>query len=49
MTIVLSGLLAEIVSIERAQELNNQGMAVTVDNGRVIVQKENATGEVARA
>jgi hypothetical protein len=45
MTIVLSGLLAEIVSIERAQELNNQGMAVTVDNGRVIVQKENATGE----
>jgi len=49
MTIVLTGLLAEVLTIERAQELNNQGMAVTIDNGRVIVQKEKATGEVARA
>ena len=47
MVIVLSGLLAEVVTFERAQELNEDGFAVTVDNGKVLIQKEKATGIAA--
>lgn len=43
MTIVLSELLAKVVTVKRAQELNADGYAVTISNGKVLIEKEKAT------
>lgn len=48
MYLELSGLLAEAVTVEKALGLNEQGYTVTVKYGKVLVQKEKATGEAAR-
>jgi hypothetical protein len=39
--IVLSGQLAEGITVERAIYLNEQGYAVTVKYGKVLAQREN--------
>jgi hypothetical protein len=39
--IVLSGPLAETISIERAAYLNDQGYAVTAKYGKVLVEKDD--------
>lgn len=41
MIIVLSGPLAETVSVERATYLNDQGYAVTAQYGKVLVERED--------
>lgn len=40
--IYLTGVLAEAVTLERAQELNIQGYAVTVSSGRILIEKEKS-------
>ena len=44
----LTGELAEVITVERALELNYQGYSVTVASGRVCIEKEKATSEAAR-
>jgi ribulose bisphosphate carboxylase small subunit len=39
--ITLSGQLAEDITIERAIYLNEQGYAVTVEYGKVLLEREN--------
>ncbi|HYE82660.1 MAG TPA: hypothetical protein VEG39_10920 [Clostridia bacterium] len=43
--IFLTGELAEIMTVEKATELNSQGYAVTISSGRVVIEREKATGE----